>query len=178
MSAAQCLVDPLGEPGRDEPLAIKTGDGDVNCFLHPMILPHGILRAVILYGDDGDQALCAGMVLHYDDPVGPVNVHAIDARAAGQHQPVVGVELGKLAVADGHIHHDPAAHRLIEVCPDEGQLPLTAHAAGALESQVAVLTGAEVQPHAVGTEHILRLALVLQMLWRSVPVKDAVEVHV
>ena len=176
--AAQHLVDLLGEPGRDETLAVKTVDGDVRCFLHPVISPHAVLRAVVLHGDDGNKTLRACQVVHDDDPVGTVDIYAVDANAAGQHQTVVDVELGELAIADGHVHHDPAAHRLIEVGPNEGQLPLPAHAAGALKCQIAVLTGSKVQPHAVGPEHILRLPLALQMFRRGVPVKDTVEVHV
>ena len=162
----------------DQPFAIKTGDLDGGTFLYPVILPCTVLGAVVLHSNNLHRGNGARQIVDDNDPVGTVDVHAVDTHAAGQHQSVVGVELGELAFADGHVHHDPTAHQLIEVAPDERQLPLPAHAAGALKSDVTMRTGAEVQPHTIGAKHIFRLPLSLQMLWRSVSVKDAVEVYV
>ena len=133
-----CPLDLRGKPGRDQPLAVKAGDLHICFFLHPVIVPRGVLGAIILHGDDGDEMLRAGGVVHYDDPVGTVNVHAVNACAAGQHQTVVGVQLGELALVDVHAQHDAPAHRVIEACPDEGQPRLTAHATGALKGNIAV----------------------------------------
>ena len=177
--AAQHPVDLRGKPGRDQPLAIEADDGHVHLFLHPVIFPSGVLGAVVLHSDDGNQVLGAGAVLHDNDPVGTVNVHAVDARAAGQHQAVIGVQLGELALVNVHAQHDAAAHRVMEVCADEGQPRLTAHAAGALESHITAGAGTEVQSHALGTEHGPGFLLAYPLFFAGgAAVKDTVEVHV
>ncbi len=111
--AAQNAVDLRGEPGRDQPLAVKAGDLHICLFLHPVVLPGGVFCAIVLHGDDRDEILRAGVVVHHDDPMGTVDVHAVDARAAGQHQPIVSVQLGELAAVDVHAQHDALANRVI-----------------------------------------------------------------
>ena len=177
--AAQRPVDLRGKAGRDQPLAVKAGDLYICFFLHPVIASHSVLRTVVLHSDDGDKVLRAGLVLHHDNPVGAVDVHAVNARAAGQHQAVVGVQLGELALVDVHAQHDAPAHRVIEICLDEGQPRLTTHAAGTLEGHVPMRAGAEVQSHTLGAEHGPGLLLADTLLFAGgAAVKDAVEVHV
>ena len=47
-----------------------------------------------------------------------------------------GMELAELAAADGHIHHDAAAHGVIKIFPNEGQPRLPAHAADVYKRQL------------------------------------------
>ena len=177
--AAELLIYGVGVLIGDETLAVEAGDVDVRLFLHPMIFAGGVLRAVILDGDDADIAGGACRIVDDHHPVWAVNADAVDAHAAGQHQSVVGVELAELAFADGHIHHDAAAHCVIDICAEEGQPRLTAHTAGALKGQISVRPGAEVQTYTLGTEQRLGLFLPDEVfLLRSPPVKDAGEVHV
>lgn len=113
----------------DEPLPVKAGDGNIHPPRHPVILPGIVLGAVILHGDDGDIPGCHHRIVHHDDAVGFVNADPAQPHAVGEHQAVVDVELAELTVADGHIHLDAAAHLLVHILPEKGQLPLTAHAA-------------------------------------------------
>ena len=144
-----------------------------------MIFAGTALRSVVLYGDDADIPLCARRIVDDHHPVGPVNADAVNADTAGQHQTVVGVELAELAVTDGHIHHDAAAHGIIKILPDEGQPCLSAHAARTLKGEVAMRAGAKIQAHALGAEQGLGLLLPDQVfLSGTAPVKDAGEVHI
>ena len=111
--AAQHPVNLRGEPGRDQPLAVKAGDLHIRLLLHPSVFPGGVFCTIILHRNHGDKMLCAGSVVHHDDPMGTVDVHAVDARAAGQHQPIVSVQLGELAAVDVHAQHDALANRVI-----------------------------------------------------------------
>ena len=144
-----------------------------------MIFAGTALRSVVLYGDDADIPLCARRIVDDHHPVGPVNADAVNADAAGQHQPIVGVELAELAVTEGHIHHDASAHGVIKIFPNEGQPRLPAHAARTLKGEVTMRPGAKVQAHALGTEQGLGLLLSDQVfLSGSAPVEDAGEVHI
>ena len=98
VAAAQRFVEPGGVLLGDEALPIKLGDGKVLHPLHPAVAAHTVRAAHILHGDDPGAAL-QGVVVHHDDPVGPVDLHALHPGARGKHEPVVGVELGKLALA-------------------------------------------------------------------------------
>ena len=111
--------------------------------------------------------------------MGPVNADAVNADAAGQHQPIVGVELAELAVTEGHIHHDASAHGVIKIFPNEGQPRLPAHAARTLKGKVTMRPGAKVQAHALGTEQGLRFFLPDPVfLSGTAPVEYAGEVHI
>ena len=144
-----------------------------------MIFAGTALRSVVLYGDDADIPLCARRIVDDHHPVGPVNADAVNADTAGQHQAVVGIELAELAVTDGHIHHDAAAHRVIKILPDEGQPRLPAHAARTLKGEVTMCPGAKVQADTFGTEQGPGLLLPDQVfLSGSAPVEDAGEVHI
>ena len=163
----------------DKSLAVEAGDVDVSLFLYSLVLAGGILCAVVLHSDDADIAGGARWIVDDHHPVRAVNADAVDAHTAGQHQAVVGIELAELTFADGHIHHDAAAHCVVDIRAEEGQPRLTAHAAGALEGQIAMRPGAKVQTYALGAEQRLGLFLPDEVfLLRPAPVKDAGEVHV
>ena len=148
-------------------------------FLHPVIFAGTALRSVVLYGDDADIPLCARRIVDDHHPVGPVNADAVNADTAGQHQAVVGIEFAELAVTDGHIHHDAAAHGIIKILPNEGQPCLPAHAARTLKGKVTMWPGAKVQSDTFGTEQGLGLLLPDQVfLPGTAPVKDAGEIHI
>jgi len=108
-----------------------------------------------------------------------VNADAVHPGSAGEHEAVVGVEFAELASVQFHVQHDPLAHGLIQICPDEGETGLTAHAGGAFKSHIAAGTAAEVQGDPLGTEHVSGLLPAgLLRLSSSTPVKDPGEVHV
>ena len=178
-SAAEGAIHHLGILLGDQSLPIKTGNGDVHPPLHPVILAGAVLGTVILHGNDRNILFHSNGVVYHDDTVGPVDLDAIHPHTAGEHQPVVGVELAELAVSDGHIHLDAAAHPVIHIRPQEGQLALPAHAARALESKIAMLSGAKVQTYPFRAEHIPGLLLPQQLSPPDIAaVKDAGEVHV
>ena len=144
-----------------------------------MIFAGTALRSVVLYGDDADIPLCARRIVDDHHPVGPVNADAVNADTAGQHQSVVGIELAELAVTDGHIHHNAAAHRVIKILSNEGQPRLPAHAARTLKGKIAMRAGAKIKAHALGTEQgpgLLPPDPVF--LSGTAPVEDAGEVHI
>ena len=144
-----------------------------------MIFAGTALRSVVLYGDDADIPLCARRIVDDHHPMGPVNTDAVNTDTAGQHQTVVGVELAELAAADGHIHHDAAAHGVIKIFPNEGQPRLPAHAARTLKGEVTMCPGAKVQADTFGTEQGPGLLLPDQVfLSGAAPVEDAGEVHI
>lgn len=148
-------------------------------FLHPVIFAGTALRSVVLYGDDADIPLCARRIVDDHHPVGSVNADAVNTDTAGQHQAVVGIELAELAVTDGHIHHDAAAHGVIKIFPNEGQPRLPAHAARTLKGKIAMRAGAKIKAHALGTEQGLRFFLPDPVfLSGTAPVEDAGEVHI
>ena len=76
--------------------------------------------------------------------------------------------------ARGVSGREPDHHMILH----EGQPRLPAHAARALEREVAVLARAEVHAHALRPEHRLRLPLPLQIARRAAVVEDAGEVRV
>ena len=163
----------------DQALAVEAGDLDIGHRFHPVIFAGAVLRPVVLHCDH----LCGWgrsyRIVNDHYPVGLVNADAVNADTAGQHQTVVGVELAELAVTDGHIHHDAAAHGIIKILPDEGQPCLSAHAARTLKGEVAMRAGAKIQAHALGAEQGLGLLLPDQVfLSGTAPVKDAGEVHI
>ena len=98
VAAAQRFVEPGGVLLGDKALPVKLGDGKVLHPLHTLVAPHTVRAAHIHHGDDPGAAL-QGMIVHHNDPVGPVDLHALHPCARGEHEPVVGVELGKLALA-------------------------------------------------------------------------------
>ena len=94
-----------------------------------MIFAGAVLRSIILHRDHLCGRGRSYRIVNDHHPVRLVDADIVDAHAAGQHQTVVGVEFAELAVTDGHIHHDAAAHRIIKILSDEGQPRLPAHAA-------------------------------------------------
>ena len=144
-----------------------------------MIFAGAVLRTVVLHRDHLCGRGRSYRIVNDHYAVGPVNADTVDAHAAGQHQAVVGVELAELAVSDGHIHHDAAAHSIIKILPDEGQPRLSAHAARTLKGEVSMRAGAKIKAHALGTEQGLGLFLSDQVfLPDTAPVEDAGEVHI
>ena len=84
-----------------------------------------------------------------------------------------------MAVTDGHIHHDAAAHGVIKILSDEGQPRLPAHAARTLKGEVTMCPGAKVQADTFGTEQGPGLLLPDQVfLSGTAPVEYAGEVHI
>ena len=104
----------------NQPLAVELRHFHVGQRFYPVIAPHGVLRAVVLHGDDVRAAHKGNGVVHDDDPRRVPDAHILNARSAGEHETVVGVELGELAEADGHAKLDALPHRRIEVLPNEG----------------------------------------------------------
>ena len=84
VAAAQRLVEPGGVFFGDKALSVKFGDGKVLHPLHPAVAAHTVRAAHILHGNDPGAAL-QGMVVHHNDPVGPVNLHALHPGAGGEH---------------------------------------------------------------------------------------------
>ena len=95
---AQGLVEPGGVLLGNKAFPVKLGDGKVLHPLHTLVAAHAVRAAHILHGDDPGAAL-QGVVVHHNDPVGPVDLHALHPGAGGEHEPVVGIEFGELAPA-------------------------------------------------------------------------------
>ena len=177
--SAQLLVNKAGILFGDQPLAVEAGDFDSGHRFQPVIFAGAALRSVVLHRDHLCGRGRSYRIVNDHHPVGAVNVDAVNADTAGQHQAVVSVEFTELAVTDGHIHHDAAAHRVIKILPDEGQPRLPAHAARTLKGKIAMRPGAKIKAHALGTEQSLGLLLSNQVfLSGTAPVKDAGEVHI
>ena len=178
-SAAERPVDDLGVLLGDESFSVKAGDGNVHPALHPVILPGAVLGAVVFHRDDRDAPGHHHRVIHHDDAVGLVDVDPVQPCAAGKHQAVVGVELAELTVADGHVHLDAAAHLVVHIRPEKGQLALAAHAARAFEGEIAVHPRSQIQLHTLRAEHIPGLLLTDLLAGQcAAAVKDPGEVHV
>ena len=178
MLSAVGFVYSLGIAFGNESLAIKTDDLDIHPLFLTTIFAWSALAAVIGDSDDIYIALHNIRIIHHDHTVRSVDANAIYACTTGKHQAVVGVELTELAGADLHIQHNALTHTLIEVCPDEGQPCVAAHAAGALKGTIAVRTAAEVQDHAFRSEHGLRFLLTLQLPCTAPTVENTLEVHI
>ena len=178
VAAAQRFVEPGGVLLGDEAFPVKLGDGKVLHPLHPLVAPHAVRAAHILHGDDPGTAPQV-VVVHHNDPVGPVDLHALHPGAGGEHKPIVGVELGKLALAQLQIQHDAPPHRLPQIRPEEGEPAHAAHGVGTLESNVLPGAVPQVQGDALRAEQLLRQGLQPGHPRRNtVPVKDAGEVHI
>ena len=178
-ATAERSVNDLGILLGNEALPVKAGDGNIRPPLHPVILPGAVLSAVILHGNDRNISGRHHRIVHHDDAVGFVNADPVQPRAAGEHQAVVGVELAELTVADGHIHLDAAAHLLVDILPEKREFTLSAHAARALEGQIAARPSTQVQTHALRTKHVPGLLLAdLLAGQRTAAVKDPGEIHV
>ena len=178
VAVAQRLVEPGGVFFGDKALSVEFGDGKVLHPLHPAVAAHAVRAAHILHGDDPGAAL-QGVVVHHNDPVGPVDLHALHPGAGGEHKPIVGVELGKLALAQLQIQHNAPPHRLPQICPDKRKPPHAAHGVGAFKG--GVLPGAvpQVQGDALRPEQFLSQSLEFCLAWGgTVPVEDAGEVHI
>ena len=158
VAATQRFVEPGGVLLGDEALPVKLGDGKVLHPLHTLVAAHTVRAAHVLHGDDPGAAL-QGMVVHHNDPVGPVDLHALHPGAGGKHKPVVGVELGKLALAQLQIQHNAPPHRLPQICPEKGEPPHAAHGVGALKGGVLPGPVSQVQGDALWPEQLLRQGL-------------------
>ena len=178
-AAAKCPVYHLCVSFGNEALPVKAGDGYIHPPLHPVILPGAVLRAVILHGDDRDIPGCHHRIVHHDDAVGLIDIDPVQPHTAGEHQPIVGVEFAELAVADGHVHLDAAAHLVVHILAEKRQFALTAHAVGSLEGEIAAHPRAQIQTHALRPKHIPGLLLADQLPGqRTAAVKDSGEIHV
>ena len=66
-----------------------------------------------------------------------IGIHAegvpVDLLPAGEHEPIVGVQLGKLAASDLHAQGHALPHGIIEIGADKGELIIPAHAGRTLE---------------------------------------------
>ena len=178
VAAAQRLVEPGGVLLGDEAFPVKLGDGKVLHPLHTLVTAHAVRAAHILHGDDPGTAPQV-VVVHHNDPVGPVDVDPLHPCAGGEHEPVVGVQLGELATAQLQIQHNAPPHRLPQICPDKRKPPHAAHGVGALKG--GVLPGAvpQVQGDALRPEQRLRQSLESSHPGRGrAPVEDAGEVHI
>ena len=163
----------------DQPFAVEAGDLNIGHRLHPVIFAGAVLRPVIHHRDHLYRRGRSHRIVDDHHPVRLVNANAVNADTAGQHQSVVGIELTELAVPDGHIHHNAAAHGIIKILSDEGQPRLPAHAARTLKGEVAMRPGAEIQARALGAEQGLGLFLPDQVfLPGTAPVEDTGEVHI
>ena len=177
--AAERPVDDLGVLFGDKPLSVKAGDGNVHPALHPVILAGAVLGAVVFHRDDRDAPGHHHRVVHHDNAVGLVEVDPVQPCAAGKHQTVVGVELAELTVADGHVHLNAAAHLVVHILPEKGQLALAAHAARPLKGEIAMHPRSQIQTHTLRAEHIPGLLLADLLAGQcAVAVKDPGEVHV
>ena len=175
---AQGLVEPGGVLLGNKALPVKLGDEKVLRPLHPAVAAHAVRAAHILHGDDPGAALQV-VVVHHNDPVGPVDFDALHPCAGGEHKPVVGVELGKLALAQLQIQHNAPPHRFPQICPKEGEPALAAHGVGALKGGVLSGTVPQVQGDALRPEHRLRQGLEPCHPGRGrIPVEDTGEVHI
>lgn len=81
---AQGLVEPGGVLLGNKAFPVKLGDEKVLRPLHPLVAAHAVRAAHILHGDDPGAAL-QGVVVHHNDPVGPVDLHALHPGAGGEH---------------------------------------------------------------------------------------------
>ena len=104
----------------NEPLAVELRHFHVCQRFYPVIAPHGILRAVVLHGDDVRAAHDGNGIVHDDDTRRIPDAPVLTARPAGEHEAVVGIELGELAEPDDHAQLDALPHRRINVLTDEG----------------------------------------------------------
>ena len=172
------LVNRPGKLFGDQSLAVKGRNLDRHPFLSARVGARPVHGFPTLHGNHVNILHGKGGIVHDDDAVRFRDPNAVDPGPAGEHQAEVGVELRELALAHGHVQQDAAAHLLINVRAKEGQLRLTAHAAGTLKREITMLAGAEVQPHTLRAEHGLRLPLALQIACRAAVVEDAGEVRV
>lgn len=178
VAAAQRFVEPGGVLFGNEALPIKLGDGKVLHPLHPAVAAHAVRAAHILHGDDPGAAL-QGMVVHHNDPVRPVDLHVLHPGAGGEHEPVVGVELGKLALAQLQVQHNAPPHRLPQIRPKEREPSHAAHGVGTLECRILPGAVPQVQGDALRAEQLLRQGLQPGHPRRGrAPVEDTGEVHI
>ena len=117
-------------------------------------------------------------IVHNDDPVGFCQIHRVHPCPAGEHQTIVGIELGELTAAHLQVQHDPAPDRFTEIRPKKRQPCLPAHIAGAFKGQIGAGTGTEIQSDPLRTEHGLSFLLPLQPAHGAAGFKDAGKVHV
>ena len=176
VAAATSLVHYLGVLFGDKAHAVKTGDVQIFQCICPV---EGSRLSAFPQGDDWCSFHAPGWIVDDDDPVKFVNANAVHPGSAGEHETVVGVEFAELASVQLHVQHDPMAHGLIQIRPDEGEAGLAAHTGGALKGHIAAGTAAEVQSDPLRTEHVSGLLPAnLLHLPGSTPVKDPGEVHI
>ena len=135
MAAATGLVHHIGVLFGDEAHAIKAGDVQIFQCICPV---KGSRLSAFPQGDDRCSLHSLGWIVYDDDPVFFVNADAVHPGSTGEHETIVGVAFAELASVQLHIQHDPLAHGLIQIRPDEGEAGLTAHAGGALKGHIAV----------------------------------------
>ena len=137
------------------------------------------MGAVILYCDDRDISGRHNRIIYHNNTVGLVNADPVQPHASGEYQTVVSVKFTELTITDGHVHLNTAAHLTVHVLPKKGQLALAAHAVRTLKGEIALHPGAEIQAHALRTEHIPCLLLTdLLSRQRAAAVENSGEVHI
>ena len=163
----------------DQALAVKLQHLDIRQLLHAGIAAHRFLRSVVLDRDDGDVLHDAPGIVHHDDVIG---VHMervlVDLSAAGEHQAVVGIELGKLAVSDLHPQRHPFPKRVIQIRTDEGEPVVPAHAGRALKSAKGHRAAPEDKLDPLRAKQPLRQFLQFLRLACRLAVKDAGKVQI
>ena len=158
MGAAKDFVDHLGVLFRNEAFAVKFGNAEKLVFLNAVIFAHTAVSRGILNGNH----FCARVdfvIVHHNNAVRFININSVNASAARKHQSVIGIEFGKLANAEFHIHHNALTDRLVKILADKGEPCLAAHTGRAFKSNIGVLARAEVQGNSFGAEHRLCLLL-------------------
>ena len=172
-------VQKAGQFGRDQTLTVELFHVDIHGFLHTGILADRLVAAVILDGDDGNPVHDTVRII-YDDDVIRVHVKKplIDRPAAGEHESVVGVELGELAAANLHAQGHALPHGIIEIGADEGELVIPAHAGRTLEGHEPDGTPVEDKLDPLWAKEKLSHLLQLLHLSDRPPVEDPGEVEI
>ena len=93
---AQLFVNKAGILLGDQPFAVEADDLDIGHRLHPVIFAGAVLCPVVLHRDHLCGRGRSYRIVNDHHPVRLVDADIVDAHAAGQHQPVVGVELTEL----------------------------------------------------------------------------------
>ena len=109
-----------------------------------------------------------------------VGIHGktvLDGAPAGEHQAIVGVELGELTFADLHAQGYPLPDRIKEIGPDKGQLVLSAHAGRAFKGHKAHRAAVENKFDPLRPEQVFRQFLQCLHPTNCAAVKDAGEVQ-
>ena len=158
VGAAKDFIDHLGVLFRNETFTVKFGNAEKLVFLNAVIFAHTAASRGILNGNH----FCARIyfiIVYHNNAVQFIDFNAFNASAARKHQSVIGIEFGKLANAEFHIHHNALTDRLVKIFADKREPRLAAHTGRALKSNVSMFARTEVQGNSFGAEHRLCLLL-------------------